>query len=233
MIKKLFLIFIFATTAIAADAPPSLQEAINQYYDNKIDDALGTFTELSKQNNAEAYYYLGLIYSDNRFKQFNPQSAIAYLLSAADLNNVEAMNKLGLMYDNGIGVKQDYLIAFDWYRKAIQTETTNIKNMTFLDNNNDLKEIQYPELFLGLLKDAENGNAESQHKVAINYDSGALIPRNFDKALFWFKQAANNNYRESQFMLGYFYCRGLGLKQDSKLANDWLLKSGRAAICPK
>ncbi len=235
MIKTLIFCFLFICTTVActANKSPTLQQAINQYYGSDIEGALDNFMALSKQNNAEAYYYLGLIYSDSRFKQFNPKTAISYLLSAADLNHIEAMNKLGLIYDNGVGVEQNSLISLDWYRKAKQAEKPITQNIIFSKNeNNKLVNSEYPTIFLDLLKEAEDGNAELQHKVAINYDNGALIPRDFSKALFWYKKAALNNYKESQFMLGYFYCRGLGIPQDSNLANDWLIKSGRRAICP-
>jgi hypothetical protein len=138
------------------------------------------------------------------------------------------------MYDNGAGVEQDALIAMDWYRKGKQAENPVAQNALFLEDDADgMKEVKYPEVFSKLLKQAESGDVASQYQVAVNFDTGALIPRDFDKALKWYQRAAQNNHNESRFLLGYFYCRGLGVAKDAKLANDWLQKSGRDARCPQ
>ena len=41
-------------------------------------------------------------------------------LQLAEQGNAEAQFSLGLMYDNGQGVRQDYAEAFRWYRKAAE-----------------------------------------------------------------------------------------------------------------
>jgi TPR repeat protein len=232
--KMVFLFLFFAVTSVGfADNSPLLQKAIDQYFANEIDAAHDTFIDLSRQNNAEAYYYLGLIYSDKRFKYFEPKSALAYLMSAADLGHAQAMRKIGSMYDNGVGVEQNSLIALDWYRKAKQAEKPAVHGAVFMeDNASAMKEVTYPQVFAKLLKQAENGDAASQYQVAVNFDTGKLIPQDFDKALKWYRRAAKNSHEESQFLLGYFYCRGLGVAKDVNLANEWLRKSGRNARCP-
>lgn len=233
--KIVFLLLFFAFTSVGyADNSLLLQKAIDQYYANEIDAAHDTFIDLARQNNAEAYYYLGLIYNDKRFKYFAPKSALAYLMAAADLGNAEAMYKIGSMYDNGVGIERNSLTALDWYRKAKQAEKPAVQDAVFLDDTaTRMKEVPYPQIFSKLLKQAESGDVASQYQVATNFDSGALIPRDFDQALKWYRRAAKNNHKESQFLLGYFYCRGLGVTKDAKLANDWLRKSGRKARCPQ
>ena len=41
-------------------------------------------------------------------------------LQVAEQGNAEAQFNLGLMYDNGQGVRQDYAQAVQWYRKAAE-----------------------------------------------------------------------------------------------------------------
>ena len=41
-----------------------------------------------------------------------------YYTRAAELGNVDAMWVLGILYENGQGVKQDYVQARAWYQKA-------------------------------------------------------------------------------------------------------------------
>lgn len=67
-----------------------------------------------------------------------------------------------------------------------------------------LKEVKYSKIFQDLLKHAESGSVEAQYQVAVNYDYGNLIPRDFDKALSWHKKSASNYYKATQFQMGYF-----------------------------
>jgi len=92
-------------------------------------------------------------------------------------------------------------------------------------------EVPYSEILKDLISQAESGNAEIQFQLARIYDDGKLVPRDFDKALHWYKKAAMNNYEEAQFTLGYFYCRGIGVTKDKKIANEWLIKSKRQVRC--
>jgi uncharacterized protein len=92
-------------------------------------------------------------------------------------------------------------------------------------------EVQYIEILKDLISQAENGNAEIQFQLARVYDDGKLVPRDFDKALHWYKKAAMNEYEEAQFTLGYFYCRGIGVKKNEAIANEWLIKSKRSDRC--
>ena len=47
-----------------------------------------------------------------------PDEAAKWFEKAADKNNDTAQNMLGVIYENGDGVSQDYSQAESWYRKA-------------------------------------------------------------------------------------------------------------------
>ncbi len=178
------------------------------------------------------HYYLGLIYTDNELQYYDIELGISHLSTAINLGHSQAMHHRGVMYDNGIGVQQDALMANDWYRKAKRAQKPNQAKITFYkQKNNTLEEVAYDELFQDLLKQAKNGNAEVQYQVAKIYDEGFLIPYDFTKALEWYEKSAQNNYEAAQFTMGYFYCRGIGVEKNLKLANDWLLKSNRMVRC--
>ena len=48
----------------------------------------------------------------------NWANAYALCSASAEQGDADAQNKLGVMYDNGEGVAQDYAVAVSWYRKA-------------------------------------------------------------------------------------------------------------------
>ena len=43
---------------------------------------------------------------------------MAWYQKAADQGDASAQNKIGVLYDNGQGVRQDYAQAKAWYQKA-------------------------------------------------------------------------------------------------------------------
>ena len=209
-----------------------MQDAINQYFKGNLKDCLPVFEKLASQGNPDAHYYLGLIFSDRQSKYFDVIKGISHISSAIDLGHSQAMFHMGMMYDNGIGVQRNALVANDWYRKARKAESPVKKILHYYKGKgNGLVEVQYSEILQNLISQAENGNAEIQFQLAQIYDDGKLVPRDFGNALHWYKKAAMNEYGEAQFTLGYFYCRGIGVQKDKKIANEWLIKSKRTDRC--
>jgi uncharacterized protein len=216
----------------ASEVSLQMHDAIEQYFKGNVKDALPVFEKLAAEGNPEAHYYLGLILTDRHSKYFELKKGISHISSAIALGNSQAMVHMGMMYDNGIGVQRNALVANDWYRKARKAETPDKMDVHYYkEKGNGLVEVQYSEILKNIILRAENGNAETQFQLARIYDDGRLVPRDFSKALHWYKQAAMNGYEEAQFTLGYFYCRGIGVKKNMKIANEWLLKSKRSARC--
>ncbi len=77
-----------------------------------------------------------------------------------------------------------------------------------------------------LVKDIETrafeGVAEAQHDLAAIYTAGhGDVARNYERAAFWFRQAAVNGIANAQYNLGVLYHQGLGVDQDLKEAIKW------------
>ena len=54
------------------------------------------------------------------YSKYNYSEAFKFCSVAAEQGNAEAQFNLGVMYDNGQGVKQDYFKAVEWYQKAAE-----------------------------------------------------------------------------------------------------------------
>jgi len=64
--------------------------------------------------------------------------------------------------------------------------------------------------------------AEAQHDLAALYTAGqAGVTQNFERAAFWFEQAAHQNLPNAAYNLGVLYQQGLGQEQDIERALDW------------
>ena len=77
------------------------------------DSAKRSFTQAANQGSIEAYYQLGLLYSNSNYDGYNKETATTYFLKAANANNVEAMYQAGMMY-----LGSDNATAKTWLRKA-------------------------------------------------------------------------------------------------------------------
>ncbi|WP_171251809.1 tetratricopeptide repeat protein, partial [Acinetobacter baumannii] len=67
------------------------------------------------QDNAEAKYYLGILYEEGYGVTQDYKKAFEWYSKAANQGNAEAQNNLGAMYALGQGVEQNYKKAFEWY----------------------------------------------------------------------------------------------------------------------
>lgn len=72
-----------------------------------------TFTNAANQGSLEAYYQLGMLYSNSNYDGYNRETATNYFLKAANNRHVEAMYQAGMMY---LGI--DNSAAKLWLRKA-------------------------------------------------------------------------------------------------------------------
>ena len=75
--------------------------------------AKSCFTDAAEQGNIEAYYQLGMLYSNSNYDGYNKETATRYFLKAAQNNYVEAMYQTGMMY-----LGTDNATAKIWLRKA-------------------------------------------------------------------------------------------------------------------
>ena len=231
------LIAIFITLpllAVLAQAAPSdqLEKAKELYFSGDYNHSINYLKPLAADGNAEAQYYLGLIFKSDTFPKKDINTAMSYFLSAADQNNTSAMWALGQMYENGEGVEKNLLTATDWYRKSDRLSGTLKSQIHFFKNkDNILVDQSTSEVIESLKHDADNGDVEALYKLGKLFDAGKLVSGNESEAFHWYLKAANKGHEYSMFLVGYFYCRGIGVEVDQAKANDWLARSNRKARC--
>lgn len=71
------------------------------------------------------------------------------------------------------------------------------------------------------LAPAESGDAKSQSGLGFLYLFGFGVPRDIEKAVYWYVKAANQNEPEAQAYLGAFYVSGQGVQRDLVQALKW------------
>ena len=71
------------------------------------------FSQAADKGNIEAFYQLGMLYSNSNYEGYNKETATQYFLKAANNKYVDAMYMTGMMY-----LGTDNATARSWFRKA-------------------------------------------------------------------------------------------------------------------
>jgi hypothetical protein len=73
---------------------------------------------------------------------------------------------------------------------------------------------------------AERGDVEGQYQLAVMYDLGIGVPKNYAESGKWYVKAANAGVAEAQFALGLrYYKHGLEAKEHYATAFSWFYKA--------
>ncbi len=71
----------------------------------------------------------------------------------------------------------------------------------------------------------DDNNAARQWELGCEYMKGGEAERDYERAYYWFCNAAEQGHAEAQFALGALYAAGEGVKQDDLLAMTWYGKA--------
>ena len=68
---------------------------------------------------------------------------------------------------------------------------------------------------------AAQGHSASQYNLALMYDNGNGVPRNLERAAYWYRKAAERGYANAQNSLGAMHESGEGVPKDLAEALKW------------
>lgn len=71
----------------------------------------------------------------------------------------------------------------------------------------------------------DDNNAARQWQLGCEYMKGSEAERDYERAFYWFCNAAEQGHAEAQFALGALYAAGNGVKQNHELAVAWFRKA--------
>jgi len=114
------------------------------------------------------------------------ETAYRLIKPLAEKGLPEAQFNIGLLYDKGQGVPQNYAEAVTWYRKA--AEQGNAKGQYSLGRmyiKSQGVPQDYAEAVTWLRKAAEQGNAKGQYSLGMMYYRGRGVPKDYVLAHMW------------------------------------------------
>jgi TPR repeat protein len=156
--------------------------------------------------------------------------ALQQLRTLATEGNSVAQYDLGLIYENGSGVSQDYAEAIRWYRKSADQGIADAQyNLGYIYASGQEAPQDFAEAIRWYRKSADQGIVNAQYNLGYMYASGEGAPENYIAAAHWFHEAADQGEPRAQYSLGTLYAAGHGVPQDYVYAHMWFnLAASRA-----
>ena len=144
----------------------------------------------------------------------------------ADRGRDGAMNRLGYLYENGLGLAQSDPQAVAWYRKA--AESGNPGGMNNLGKMYDTGRgvaKDDTQAIAWYRKAAEKGEPLGMTNLGVMYLNGQGVAKDDAQAVAWFRKAAEKGEPVGMSNLGVMYANGHGVAQDDAQAVAWYRKA--------
>ncbi len=152
------------------------------------------------------------------------ETALNYLIPAADAGDVYAQFRVGYMYLMGQGLPVDYEKAA-YYTKlsADQGEASAQLNLGRMY----AEAIGVPQSYENAVKyyqmAAEQGEPTASNNLGIMYEAGEGVDQSYEKARYYYELAAEKNSPYAQCNLGGLYYFGNGVEQSYEKAIEYFL----------
>ncbi len=154
------------------------------------------------------------------FDKKDYKTAFNELSPLAKEGDLDAMNMVGQMYENGWGVAKDETKALTLYNRGASRG-----HLASVNSLRKLKDKEYKAELKKVQPSAEAGNAASQNRLGVMAEFGYGMPRDSDLAFSWYQKSADQGYLAAQHNLGRCYNFGTGVEQDFIAAERWYRKA--------
>ncbi len=176
---------------------------------------------------ARTRYEIGLLYRDRETVQ-DYSKARKHFEQATNIRggNVDAMCDLGLLYENGQGVQQDYEKAKDWYEKAVingSVIANRLLGNLYMKGNGVEKD--YKKAYQLFNEAIDKGDNEAKVLIAKMYYHGYYVDKNPSRAFDMLLEIVKNDdmySADAMQLLSACYRYGYGTGIDNKEAEYWL-----------
>ena len=153
-------------------------------------------------------------------------TAVAVFGTGAAHGHAPSMRNLGLLYERGQGVAQDYAKAREWSEKAADKgNAIAISNLGLLYESGQGVAQDYAKAREWYEKAAAKGDAIAMSNLGGLYADGRGVAQDYAKAREWYEKAAANGNARAMNNLGFVYENGRGVAQDYAKAREWYEKA--------
>lgn len=130
-------------------------------------------------------------------------SEVRLIMEGAEVGIVESQYNLGVSYEQGDGIDQDYEKAVYWYKKAADQGYAKAQyNLGVCLFNGYGTAADHKEAARLFLLSAEQGDMYAQFNIAVCYFNGVGVEKNMLLALKWLQKAADQGHPDAKRALG-------------------------------
>lgn len=184
----------------------------------KLYEALAQEGDTSAMNNLGWMYEYGHYLSDLK-------KAYECYLKAAEMGDSYSMCNVGNCYKNGIGVEKDQVKAFEWFHKsADQGHVRAIKQLIHCYKNGIGVEKNIQKVIECFEKIIAMGEKDEIVNFGNFYEH---VVCNYEKAIYYYRMAAEQGDDVGQYNLGTMYDYGTGVDENENTAIYWYRKAAR------
>jgi TPR repeat protein len=173
--------------------------------------------------------------------------AVASFLKAADQGYAPAQCCLGLLYELGEGVPEDFVKAYAWMTLAAEYAPELAREeKESLEQDLTLSQIAEALYFLAIWtemneslpwetaqrravkwyrKAAQLNHPDAQFQLSGRYATGTGVEEDDAQALAWCKKSADGGYAPAQYELGERYADGQGVSESAEQAIAWIQRA--------
>lgn len=117
--------------------------------------------------------------------------AMGWYRQAAEAGNTDAMNRLGVMYDNGQGAAEDPVQAVAWFRKAAEAgDPAGMNNLASMYGHGRGVPQDEGQSVRWYRKAADAGDEWGTISLGMMYENGRGVPKDVEQAVEWYRKAA-------------------------------------------
>lgn len=147
-----------------------------------------------------------------------------FYAKAADRGHVGSMTALAKMHRNGEGGSSDYGMAAKYYRRAAQAGDADAgKELDdiYRSGHHTLDKAEVERHLLA----QKPSTAKGAYDLAEMFADGRLVAQDMNKAIQWYRTAADAGLAEAQYSLAMIHYNGRGVPASKSQAVPWLRKA--------
>lgn len=156
---------------------------------------------------------------------------VSTVRTQAEGGDASAQWNLGLLYERGNGIEQNYALAAEWYHKAAKQgfsdAQASLGNLYTLGRG---VKRDYAKAAEWYRMAADQDNPFAQWQFSGLYYNGLGVRQDYAEAVKWMRKAADHGYVWAQIDLGNFFTQGKGIKQDFAEAYFWYRLAEKADL---
>ncbi len=204
-----------------ANSSIQTSEEIQRAFEIEVEKAYPALRKKAEDGDADAQYQVGL-----RLRYSASVEALEWFRKASDQGNSEAMLRMSVAYEQGIGVKQDAKEALRWLQKSADKENVHaIYGLAERYLQGWTAKQDYETAMKLYRKGAELGHSYSMYMVGSMYEEGQGVPANPAEAAKWYLKAAEADNYDAMDKVVDIYERGVGFELNKKEAAKWRKKA--------